>query len=88
MAIIATYAEGHVDHGTIIHWSREPWVATKQYLNVSLAYIIFDLADDEEPFQILSIGSVTSYDFNDSPNTVTCDRVYKESLIECKKVEE
>ena len=87
MAIIATYAEGHKDHGTIIDWSREPWIATKQYENINLAYILFDLADDEEPASIESFGEVSSHIFNQSPNEVTCDRVYKEALVECKKIE-
>ena len=84
MAIIATYVEGHPQHGAIIDWSREVWVATEQYRNAMLAFILFDLADDEIPTAIDSFGPVSSVKLNG----VVCDRVYQQAVVttECTEV--
>ena len=86
-AIIATFSEGNPQHGVIIDWAREPWAATKQYENEALSFILFDLAEDEEPVEVLNFGPMSSHTFNVTPNQVTCYRTYQEALIETKKVE-
>ena len=87
MAIIATYSEGHEKHGEIIDWACEPWPALKQYENTDLAFILFDLDEDEEPSKILNFGTMTSHEFDFGAVKVECDRTYEQALIEPKKIE-
>jgi len=87
MAIIATYSEGHEKHGEIIDWARESWPALKQYEDTSLAFILFDLAEDDEPVKVLNFGPMTSHEFDFGSVKVECDRTYEQALIEPKKIE-
>jgi hypothetical protein len=87
MAIIATYSEGHEQHGQIIDWAREPWPAIKQYENPELSFVLFDLADDEEPVSIEEFGPVSPHVFKFGDVSVDCSSVYHSANVATQKVE-
>ena len=83
MAIIATMAESIEGHGDIIAWDHAEWCAVGQYKNPKLAYVLFDLAPDEQPVSVESFGPKSAALING----ILCESVYKEAVVICEKVE-
>ena len=83
MAIIATMAEGLDGHGGIVAWDHAEWCAVGQYKNPKLAYVLFDLAPDEQPVRVESFEPKSA----ELINNILCESVYKEAFVICEKVE-
>lgn len=87
MAIIVTGSAGSPRHGDIIAMARNHWWSSEEYANHSLAVVLFDLNEDEEPIEIVDFGSPESKEFDTPKGKVVSDNVYRNSTIFKKKIE-
>ena len=83
MAIIATFSEDHPNHGQIIDWSREVWVAGKQYEDPALAFVLCDIEEGYRPVSIDSCGAVSTVELNG----IECPRCYESATVTVEAVE-